>query len=382
MYLTYRDAIDHLIDVYSLDGKDVQTVVRRLRRSVQEACNKLPAMHDWEFLQKTGMLTTSPQYSTGTVAYTSSTRFLTLTSGTWPDDAEFGDVIISNKRFMVARRNSSTVLTLDDAQCPDDDIASGTSYKWIRQRYTLPYFVGDIREVTDIQLLSLIRRIQVDDNFWYSEAWNITGSPSAWSMFPSRRRPGQWEFWLSSVPNDVRQYRYLYQTRWASNEVEELSTGTVSVTGDVATFSTSVLTSACAGAVLRISSTASAPTSQFGRYNSTTKVVDFNPPATEHIITQVNSGTEALLNIPVASAVTTKGYTVSSHINLNTEGMLEFFYRLCEYQYEIISRGDKKNVAFQNGLMIEALKSAMAADARNLESGRAKIIDPRPIIRE
>jgi hypothetical protein len=62
--------------------------------------------------------------------------------------------------------------------------------------------------------------------------------------------------------------------------------------------------------------------------------------------------------------------------------MLEFFYRLCEYQYEIISRGDKKNVAFQNGLMIEALKSAMAADARNLESGRAKIIDPRPIIRE
>jgi hypothetical protein len=62
--------------------------------------------------------------------------------------------------------------------------------------------------------------------------------------------------------------------------------------------------------------------------------------------------------------------------------MLEFFYRLCEYQYEIISRGDKRNVQFQNSLMLDALRSAMAADARNLESGRARIIDPRPIIRE
>ena len=382
MYLTYRDAIDHLIDVYSLDGKDVQTVIRRLRRAVKEACNKLPAMHDWEFLQKTGMFTTSPQYSTGTVAYTSATRFLTLTSGTWPTDAEFGDVIVDNKRFMVARRNSSTVLTLDEYQCPAENIAAGTSYKWVRQRYTLPYFVGDIREVTDIQLLSLIRRIQVDDNFWYSEAWNITGSPSAWSMTPSRRRPGQWDFWLSSVPNDVRQYRYLYQTRWASNEVEELTTGTVSIAADVATFSSGLLTSACVGAVLRVSSTSAAPTSAFGRYNSTTKVVDLNPPASEHIITQVNSTTEAILNIPVASSVTTKPFTISSYIDLNTEGMLEFFYRLCEYQYEIISRGDKKNVQFQNSLMLDALRSAMAADARNLESGRAKIIDPRPIIRE
>ncbi len=34
MYLTYRDVIDHLIDVFNFDGKDVNDVVaRKIRRA-------------------------------------------------------------------------------------------------------------------------------------------------------------------------------------------------------------------------------------------------------------------------------------------------------------------------------------------------------------
>ena len=379
--LTYRDCIEHLIDVCNLDGKDVTQISRKLRRAVREACNKLPAMYDWEFLRLTGMFTTSIPYDTGTIEYVESTRLLTLTSGTWPTDAQFGDVLIENKRYMVQRRVSSTVLLLDEYQSPSDDIAAGTDYTWIRSRYLLPYFVGDVNEIVDIAVQNVVRRIMVEDNFWLSEGYT-TGSPSFWSLIPSRHRPGLWEIWLSSCPDEVRQYRYLYKTRWATNEVEELNTGTVAVAADVATFSSAILTSACVGAVLRVSSSTTQPTSVIGKYDTVTKATVLNPPASEHIITSVSSTTVALLNEAVASNVTGKAFTISSQVALNTEGMLEFFFRLLEYQYAIISRADGETKGISESLMLDAYKIAMGSDSRKMDSGRSWITDSSPIIEE
>ena len=367
--LTFRDCIEHLIDVCNLDGKDVDGVSRKLRRSVREACNKLPAMYDWEFLRLTGMFTTSIPYTTGTVAYVLATRLLTLTGGTWPSDAQFGDIVIDNRRYLVQRRESDTVLLLDEYESPKEDFAAGTSYTWARSRYLLPYFVGDIRELVDTAVENKIKRIFIEESFWISE-WFVTGMPSSWSLIPSRHRPGRWEVWLSSSPNDVRQYRYMYNNRWATNEVEEINTGTVAVAGDVATFSSGVLTSACVGAVLRVSSTTTQPTSVYGKYDTVTKATVLNPPASEHIITTVNSTTEALLNEAVVSDVSGKAFTISSQVALNTEGMLEFFYRLCEHQYSIISRAESKEVARVRELMLDAYKIAMGSDSRRVESQR------------
>lgn len=384
MFFTFRDAIDHLIDVFSLDGKDVNEISRKLRRAVKEACNKLPVLHDWEWLQRTGMFTTTAPYETGTVAYNATTRHLTLTDGTWPDDAEFGSVSIGNKKYEVMRRNSDTVLTLDPLQCPPDDLDAGQTYRWNRNRYLLPYNVSDIMELTDIQLGSQVQRIMSQDNFWHNEAWTIVGSPSAYSLIQSRIRPGQWEIWLSSTPTEVRQFRYLYTPRWAQTDVEELQTGTVGVVSDVATFSSSILTSSCVGAVLRVSSTSAIPTSEIGRYDATADPPDeiYNPAASEHIITQVNSATEALLHQPVSSTVASKGFTISSLIDVNSEGMLELFYRLCEHQWNIVSRSDTKALALSAQLLNEAQRMAMAADARNIQSNRLYRVYSRPIIEE
>lgn len=380
--LTYRDCIEHLIDVCNLDGKDVADVSRKLRRAVREACNKLPAMYDWEFLRLTGMFTTSIPYSTGTVQYVLSTRLLTLTDGTWPTDAQFGDIVINNRRYLVQRRVSDTVLLLDEYESPKENAAAGTTYTWARSRYLLPYFVGDIRELVDTAVQNKIKRIFVEESFWISE-WFVTGMPSSWSLIPSRHRPGRWEVWLSSSPYDVRQYRYMYNNRWATNEVEEISTGTVAVSGDVATFSSGVLTAACVGAVLRVSSSATQPTSVFGKYDTVTKASILNPPASEHIITAMNSTTEALLNEAVSSSVSGKAFTISSQVSLNTEGMLEFFYRLCEYQYAIISRAESKEVLRVRELMLDAFKIAMGADSRRVESHRTPFSNyTRPFVIE
>lgn len=382
MYLTYRDMIDHLIDFQNLDGKDVQDVKRKIRRAVKEACQKFTSWHDWESFRMTGMVSTAAPYETGTVSYDLSTNRVTLSGGTWPADAATGDLIIDRSRYLVARRISDTVLELDPYQHPPANVSSGTTYRWVKPRYLLPAFVDDIREVTDIQLLSLIRRIAPDDQFWYSEAWNITGAPSAWTLVQSRQRPGQWEIWFSSVPHDIRSFRYLYQVRWYGTEVEELSAGTVSISSDVATFSNAILNDNCVGAVLRVSSSSTIPTSDVGRYDPATKNVILNPPDSEYIITAVTNNTTAVLNKPAASTITTKGFTISSHLNLNVQIMREAFSRMCEYQYHIISRADTKIIAFTRQIMDDSLRSAMIADGRNMDSQRAKIVDPRPIIRE
>lgn len=380
--LTYRDCIEHLIDVCNLDGKDVADVSRKLRRAVREACNKLPAMYNWEFLRLTGMFTTSIPYTKGTIQYVLSTRLLTLTGGTWPTDAQFGDIVIDNRRYLVQRRVSDTVLFLDEYESPKADAAAGTSYTWARSRYLLPYFVSDLVELVDTAVQNKIKRIFVEESFWISE-WFVTGMPSSWSLIPSRHRPGRWEVWLSSSPYDVRQYRYMYENRWASNEVEELNSGTVAVASDVATFSSAILTPACVGAVLRVSSSTTQPTSVFGKYDATTKVMVLNPPASEHIITTVVSTTSALLNEAVTTNVTGKAFTISSQVALNTEGMLEFFYRLCEYQYSIISRADANEVLRIRELMLDAFKIATGADSRRLESHRTPFSNyTRPFVIE
>ncbi len=383
-YLTYRDAIDHLIDVFSLDGKDVAEVARKLRRAVKDACNKLPTYHDWEFLQRMGMFATSPIYETGTVEFDATTREMTLTDGTWPADADFCSVSIGMKKYEVQRRVSDTVLIMDPIQGPIEDITAGTAYRIVRTRYLLPYDVSDLQEVTDIQLGSRMARILSQDNFWHNEAWNIVGSPTAFSLIQSRQRPGRWEIWLSSTPVETRQYRYLYTPRWAQTDVEELHSGTVSISGVTATFSTSVLTDNCVGAILRVSSTTAIPTSTIGRWDSTAKppVEINNPPESEHIIIQVNDGTEAILGTAPPATVSGKGYTISSHIELNSEGMLDFFNRLLEYQWNIVSRADMKALAISKDSMIESLRLAMAADARNIQTRQTLYTYSRPVIRE
>ena len=381
-YFTYRDAIDHLIDVFSLDGKDVNEISRKLRRAVKESCNKLPTYHDWEFLQRMGMFTTTPMYTTGSVAYNATTREMTLTGGTWPTDAVYGSVSIGSKKYEVQRRVSNTVLIMDPTQGPPEDLAAGQTYRWVRTRYLLPYDVSDVMEITDIQLGSRITRVMAIDNFWHNEAWNIVGNPTAFSLIQSRIIPGRWEVWLSSSPVDVRQYRFFYTPRWAQTDVEEIKAGTVSITGQVATFSTAVLNNNCVGAVLRVSSTSAIPTSDIGRYDSTAKppAVIYNPANSEHIILQVNSATEAIVHVAPASTVTTKGYTISSHIELNTEGMLELFYRILENQWNILSRADSKALMISDSSMRDSLRMAMAADARNVQPHRLNQIYSRPII--
>ena len=360
--LTYRDAYEHLLDVFWQVGKNVGIQDRRLRRAIMEAYRLLPSLHDWEYFRGTASILTSPP-ETHTATYTASTKRVVIGSGTWTEDATAGSVLISSVRYPVSRRVNDTTIELGSG--PADDVSS-SSVKWQRFKYLLPLDVGDVTQVVDPLQYTPVLRVTPSETFWWTEVVNSNTYPVSWSLFPSAQYPGRLEMWLSGSGQTQRTLRYLYRQRATKLTVDEINSGTVSVTDDVATFSSSVLTANCVGAVLRVSSDADAPTSDYGRMERDPSTGDetivLRPAESEVIISSVTSGTEAVLLSPIALNVSTRGYTLSSHINVNVEGMWELFLRLCEEQYDVVTRAESAIRRVSYEARMESLRAAMIAD--------------------
>jgi len=360
-FLTYQDAYEHLLDVFHQVGKDAGIQKRRLRRAIVEAYHLLPSLHDWEYYRGTGsIVTTVPETHAGT--YTAADNRITIT-GTWTTEAIHGSVLVSDVRYPVKRRVSATVIELDGG--PGADVTS--TFRWQRFKYLLPQDVGGISNVLDPSTQFFeVKRVEPSRTFWWQEVINAETYPLAWSIFKSDLYPGRLEMWLSGSGVIQRTLRYMYRRRHTSLNTLELKGGTVSTVGDVATFSTAILTSAHVGAALRVSGDANPPTSDYG-YESRDVVTGeesetLNPSASTHVIEEITSTTVAVLRTPPAADITTMGYTISSLIDVNYEGMQELFYRLAEEQYDIITRAESpiRNMSYASRM--RAMREAMIAD--------------------
>lgn len=361
--LTFRDAYEHLSDVFDQEGKAVGALDRKLRRAIQLAYQKLPSLHNWTYFRKTGAINTTPSENHA-IVYTASTGRATIATGTWNADAVFGAIVISNTRYEVARRISNTEIELKDGPAADH---TGT-VRWQRFRYLLPADVGDVSEVVDARQYFDLRRVTVKQTWWWQQVINAETYPLVWSMYPSADFPGRWELWLSGSGEVQRSLSYLYHRRTTNlSHLEMLSAGnTVSIADDVATFSSPVLSSNMVDTVLRISSSASHPTGYLGRLEKNVLTGKYdevdNPPDSEHVIQSITSTTVAVLKSPTTT-VTAKGYSISSHIDLNFEIMWELFLRIAEEQYDIITRAEAPIRRSSAHAKLQALRAAMFADA-------------------
>lgn len=381
--LTFRDAYEHLRDVLDLNAQDISRVGRLLKRSIMEAYRKLPIVADWQYFEGVTQVVTDAAQTTGTIVYHHqgllySPRELILTGATWPATAQYGVVVIADVRYPIERRISDTVVVLDATQNPGADIAALTSYRYQRYRYLLPTDCTDIKEVLDATLTASLRRVATRDVFWRSENQKNTSTPTEWAMFPAQDTPGRWELWISSASTTVRRLRVLYSTRFTTlnNFYSTSDTAvptTVSVANDVATFSASVLTENHVGNVLRVGTAATEPTSLAGAHEDSNDGNLDSPPELERVVVAVNSGTEALLSTPVSSAVSTRGYMMSSLIDVNYDGMRDYFLRLCEEcYYRFTSDGSQANTTRSQlaaAASFEALRIAMIADNKDIGRG-------------
>ncbi len=369
-YLTFHDAYEHLRDIMDLNGQDVARVRRVLKRSVMEAYRKLPAMADWKYFEGVTQITTESPQSTGTVAYTHSTRQVTLTGATWPSTAQYGSVLIGDIRYPIERRISDTVVTLDPSLNPGADVAALTSYKYQRYRYLLPVDVTDVNEIVDAAQYYKLRRAPTKEVFWRTEIVSSDGYPTEWAMFPSVEEPGRWDLWLGSASETSRKLRILYTKRWTTLNDFLTNTGTVTVADDVATFDTAILTSNHVGSVLRVSNNTTAPTGLVGAHEDSDDGNTDNPPAYERIITAITSSTVATLSTP-GTAAADVAFTLSSFIDCNY-GMRDYFLRLCEEAYirKTMNASEESAMYMRQALANSdmAFRQARISDSKDFET--------------
>src|SRR5258705_9919729 len=108
---TFGDLVGRLIDYL---GSNATSEARRdCIRAVLDAYSELSNDSRWAYYLQRGRIVTVASYNTGTVEYLHSgatfERQLTLTSGTWPSWAQYGQVVLGTNVCQVADRKSSTV---------------------------------------------------------------------------------------------------------------------------------------------------------------------------------------------------------------------------------------------------------------------------------
>lgn len=384
-YLTVQDAYEHLVDVFDLDGKNVAKVDRILRRAVASAHRRLTDMHKWQWLRRETTVYTSNHYTTGTIAYTASTRQVTLSGGTWPTDAEFGSLIIGSLRYDIERRVSDTVVEIAARNAPTADIAASTTYQWIRFQYLLPVDFGDVTAVIDPQSLSHMSRYSPQELFDCRDSIPSASYPSGWAIQPSVQRPGRTEILFTSIAAASQPIRIQYLARTGNPAFTELSTGTVAVTGDAATFSGSILSEACVGAVLRVAPSTTKPTSPYGVWIDNDTGTRTVVPTYEQIVSEVSSATVAVLDSAVSSDVTGKAFTLSPRVDVEPAAMWDAYLALAEFEYCDLSRADERVRNAANLRFQQRLREAIIADSRHIkldEYNTSRTVVFRPTIDE
>ncbi len=133
---TFQDAIERLISMGELqrNGRNYDLMLD----AVHDAYRDLPKYHEWTYYQRVSGISTEASYSTGTVAYSASTKQFMLSGGTWPTNAAFGTVRIGTEFWDAWERTSATVLTMDPDFAPPSDIDGGTAFEWFRDSYQFP----------------------------------------------------------------------------------------------------------------------------------------------------------------------------------------------------------------------------------------------------
>jgi hypothetical protein len=353
--LTYCDSVDALIDWV---GSDTSPLERRFaRRAVLEAYKELANVHRWSYYYATGRLTTVASYSTGTITYTNSTRRVTLASGTWPDWAAQGSILIDNIPYEVVERVSDSIVVLSVHSNPGADVAAGTSYTISRERYPCPinWSAGGCL----YNLTSSYDIPYVSPADWLSDQrqWRTTGRINCFSVFGDPNYFGTLAFHLSQSPDSVQDLDYLYYRRPRALQVESYSDGSVTVASGVATVTGSgtAWTSEHIGSVFRLGRDASnVPTGAEGAY----------PAAVERVITAVASATSLTVDAVFPSTVSGYKHLISDPVDIDEQTLGNLFRRLCEKH---ASRGRReKSQREATEAVREELLLAMAADSRHI----------------
>lgn len=356
-FVTYHEVIRHLVDHL---GADVSREADRdARRSIQDAYREVPNRHRWSYFYSQGRLATVASVDDGTIAYTESTRQVTLTGSTWPSWAEQGVLVISDVEYEVASRDSSTVITLKSGSTPGDDVASGTSYILYRDTYPLPCDCISIDEMFN-------RSAQLWTNFVHPRNWlagrRTNSSPSSPYLYTIRGDPnyfGQLAASFYPPPDQAYKLDYIYQRRPRPLLIDDVNDGTITVTSNSTTVggSGTAWSDRLVGSVIRFTdSTTDPPDGLSGN----------NPYRYERVVVTVNSATSLEIDATLGESLTDCKYRISDPIDVEPGVMHSVFLRCAEYKMALARNVKAADKTEARRIYEMELVLAKEADSRSL----------------
>ncbi len=210
---TYRDAIEHLIDWSG--GQPEESDQNRVRRAILSAYRHIASVHDWRYYKRHGRINLVASQATGTVAYSATSRQVTLTGATWPTWARYGRIIFGsdNNVYKASERTSDTVLTLVADFAPVADKDALATYTIYRSEYPLPAGINGIDDMQDQKGDWSAAYVSPED--WMADERHIggTGKPWSWTVTGSEDMYGQMVVKVSRQPTAVGTLDYLYQAQ-------------------------------------------------------------------------------------------------------------------------------------------------------------------------
>ncbi|QDP56186.1 MAG: hypothetical protein Unbinned1524contig1001_57 [Prokaryotic dsDNA virus sp.] len=359
-YVTYDDMLSYLTSL--LDGGARTKDLRMHKEVIQGAYRDIAMGNEWQYYMTEGRVNLDASYSTGTVAYNTSTNELTLTGGTWPTWAKYGRIEIGDDLYDVSKRVSTTVLNLGTLK-PTETISGGTKYTIHRSIYPLPSDMQRIYEV-GIEKNNWVT-YYISPTEWQKREryFSGTGQTWAWTIMKDPHDKGVWALYVDPNPSTAEPLMFMYRRkprvlRWSGTEAKARTcTANGSTSADPAITSVAdssgavTMPSSMVGSIVRLAADSALPTGFSGS----------NPFNEQHEITAVGSGTISILGT-LSQAYSGAKLLISDPIDMS-DNMLEAFKAQMEYRLARFSNDQRGTVTAQKVADFE-LRRALEAESR------------------
>lgn len=370
---TFDDAVQRLATRFQFQASTSQSTIAlmRARDAVRSAYRDLPNKYQWGYLRRRARISTNAAYSTGTIGIVASTRTVTLTSGTWPTWAVYGELVVGTAVYKPQSVSGATMILTAD-RCPASNVASGTSYQIQRTTYPLPADFRSLNDMFEVSSGFQPAYVPISDVARLAAWWYTAGMPLQYTVMGSQPEyPGRFTMQLSPAPDTDRAYDIIYESAGRPLGLRQVySTGTASITaaGTTITGSGTVFPSNCEGCVIRLSANATdLPTGAWGA----------NPCSYEGYITSRVSDTSVTVDTAAASTLSGVRLTIDDPIDIDQTTMQAAFDLLCQAYYADLAQLQSANDAMAK-FRVELQRARAADDKDDRRTGG--YMDPSTLI--